>query len=333
MKINPKSERIISKKRGNNYLSYIGINNNKTIISKSAKRLYKDYEIRQKKMNKLKKELTPTFRPNINKDSPVYYYKTRNKNDRRNISLKIEEIKNNDYIDNFHRLKYQCFNKMSYRNNTPILIKQQKSRNYRGTSNNQIFLRFFNKKESNFKSTDIDSKNTKSGQKTHSNINKTKLGRINENNKSKLEYLNSINLLSDKNKINESKVNTTLRDLNNTSKNNQKNENKNNQDKRSINNSKNSKSSHKKSRSKSNIADNSNNEGENKESNNNDYNHSKANRSNKTYSSFISESKNTIEEQLSKKNKIIQNNINNQEKDSFNLVIQIIISEKIKIVI
>lgn len=317
IKINPVSERIISKKRGNNYLSYLDkSHNNKIIISKSAKRLYKDYEIRQKKINILKKELTPSFRPNINKASPSYYYKTSKKNHRRNISQKIEEIKYSDYIDNSHRVKHHSYNKLSYKNDTPISIKQQKSRNFRGATNNQIFSRFFSKKENNLKSTDVDSKNTKSIQKALSDINKTKLEKINENNKSKEENSNSINKDNDKNKINKSKINTTLRDIHNTSKNSKNDEN--NQKNKSY--KKNSKS--KISNSKTNNNDNTKNiENESKE-NYNDYKNTNSKHKNKTNLPNNSESKNTIEEYLSKNNKKIDKNINNQstdkEKDKYN---------------
>ena len=129
------------------YNNYLKTNNKRNF----GNRLYKDFEKRQKKLNKLKKVLTPSFTPMINK-SP-------------------NSSKNNSFIGN----KRSTISSMDQKNTSLILEydssfieKQKKSRNPKSDSNkkyNKNSLSFqANKKEinNNLKSTAVDSKNTKS---------------------------------------------------------------------------------------------------------------------------------------------------------------------------
>ena len=149
---------------GNTYSMYLK-ENNKTNI---GYRLYKDYEKRQKNLNKLKKILTPTFTPMINKS---YSYISRNNslmNRRRNLSKSTEKSSS-------LKLEYDSsFNS-----------KQQKSRNPKKNSsikniNSNNFVQPFNIREinNNLKSTAVDSRHTKS--KSSVEIFGTKLEKIYE---------------------------------------------------------------------------------------------------------------------------------------------------------
>ena len=226
LKINPKSELILLQKRQNN-LSLIDITqSNSTIISNSANRLYKDYEIRQKKLKKLKRELTPSFMPSINKSPKIYNYKNKKKNYRINANEQIKEVNVKDY-DSSYKYKYHSYNQRINSKNSSKAIKSQKSRNPKGITNNLVSSRFFNKKENNLKSTAVDSRNTKSAQKV-SSISNTKLEKINENDISN-EYSHPNSNSTNKNieiKNNKTNFHTTLNNLNNNSKNeeNKKNE-------------------------------------------------------------------------------------------------------------
>ena len=247
MKINPKSELIILKKRRQNNLSLIDISqSNSTIISDSANRLYKDYEIRQKKLKKLKRELTPSFMPSINKSPKIHFYKKIRKNYKMNINEKIKEVNIKEY-DSSYKYKYQSYNQGINSRNATGPIKSQKSRNFKGISKNLVSSRFFNKKENNLKSTAVDSRNTKSAQKVSSDINNTKLEKINEYNTSN-EYshqnINSSNKIIEI-KANKSNLNTSLNNLNINTKN---EENK--KSKYNTKNSENKKANSKKSQSK-----------------------------------------------------------------------------------
>ena len=304
MKINPKSELIILKKRKKNSLSLIDISqNNSEIINNSANRLYKDYEIRQKKLKRLKKELTPSFRPSINKSPPLYNYKTSRNNYKVNINQKIEEVKivDNKNNDNSYKFKYQSNSQTSIRNNSVISIKSQKSRNPKNNSKSQISSKYF-KKENNLKSTAVDSRNTKSGLKISNDINNTKLEKINENNiineENSNKNNNSINKNSDKNKNNKSKSNidSSLNNIQNmTRKTKYEKENPKSQYNTKNNNTR-------KDHSKSHISKNNNSkESKSQESKTNTSNTDTEN--NKTNSSH-NESKNSVEESTMKNNKI-----------------------------
>ena len=131
-------------------------------------RLYKDYEQRQKNMNKLKKKLTPSFTPIINKSNPFvsrnYCWIMR----RRNL---IKSTKKSSNL----LIEYD----------SSFTAKQQKSRNPKKVSrkkhsNSNIFPQPFNLKEinNNLKSTAVDSRISKS--RTSMEIFGTKLEKINE---------------------------------------------------------------------------------------------------------------------------------------------------------
>ena len=228
MKINPKSELILLQKRKQNNLSLIDITqSNSTIIINSANRLYKDYEIRQKKLKKLKRELTPSFMPSINKSPKMHNYKNKKKNYRINANEQIKEVNDKDYDDSPYKYKYQSYNKGKNNRNSSKAKKSQKSRNPKGITNNLVSSRFFNKKENNLKSTAVDSRNTKSAQKV-SSINNTKLEKIKEKDISN-EYSHPNSNSTNKSiKIKNNKTNTTLNNLNNNSKNEENKNNKSN---------------------------------------------------------------------------------------------------------
>ena len=328
IKINPKSELIISKKRKKNSLSITDISQtNSEIIYNSANRLYKDYEKRQKKLKRLKKELTPSFRPSINKSPPLYNYKTSRNNYRVNVNQKIDEVRMDDNNDNSYRFKYQSNSQTIIRNNSGISIKTQKSRNSKNISKNQISSRYFNKKENNLKSTAVDSRNTKSALKISNDINNTKLEKINENNISNEENSNNnnnTNKNSDKNKNNKNIIDSSLFALHNNSKKTKtEKENQKSQNNSKNNNSKNNdKKDHNKSHiSKKNKSNNNNSNNISKESKSSQSNTNTSNskiENNKTNSSN-NESKNSIEDspmKNSKINKIINKSQNKEENDN-----------------
>ena len=170
-------------------------------------RLYKDYEIRRKNLNKLKKKLTPTFTPTINK-SNLNYYITRNHTN----SMK----KNNSSLQKGTSLIYEY--------NSSFKTKQQKSRNpkkiYKKKYNNSnVLSQPFNIKEinNNLKSTAVDSRNSKS--RTSIEIFGTKLEKINEYKDQDEDYSSSdysFNNISYKNintKINKSNKNNKSLEL------------------------------------------------------------------------------------------------------------------------
>ena len=310
IKINHKSEMIIQKKRKQNSSAIYDSNqNNSSFINNSAIRLYKDYEIRQKKLRKLKRELTPSFKPSINQSPLLFIKNKRNKYD--SIKDKIEEVKN----DNSYNYKYNS-NIISFKNNSGNFIKWQKSRNIKGNAkNSSISSRFFNKKENNMKSTAVDSKNTKSLQKISSEINNTKLEKIKENEDSKEENSNT-NKNSEKDKSYKNNVNNNTpkekNDINNNSHN--SNKDKNNETIKS-----------KSSRNKSNTSHNINNtkniynksEVNKGNENNNDINNNNTDSKNKNSNSSHNNINKSIEENSSKKNLKISNNIeNNIDKDN-----------------
>ena len=129
------------------YSNYLKINNKRNF----GNRLYKDYEKRQKNLIKLKKKLTPSFTPMINKSN----------NSSKNNSFIINKrnvIKHNDQKSTSLILEY----------NSSFIEKQQKSRNPKNNknkkSNNNSLSNPANKREinNNLKSTAVESKNTKS---------------------------------------------------------------------------------------------------------------------------------------------------------------------------
>ena len=129
------------------YSNYLKINDKRNF----GNRLYKDYEKRQKNLIKLKKKLTPSFTPMINKS-----------NDSSKINSfiinKINVIKPNDQKSTSLILEY----------NSSFIDKQQKSRNPKNNKNkkpnNNSLSNPANQREinNNLKSTAVDSKNTKS---------------------------------------------------------------------------------------------------------------------------------------------------------------------------
>ena len=185
MKIDPNSELIIQKKRQKINLSKNNISYtdrlNKRPINNSANRLYRDYEIRQKKLIKLKKELTPSFKPNIN-ISPLPFYSSSSRRIKRNYYNKRRDEVNKDYSYNYKNHKDNW--RTSSRNNSPFIIKSKRSRNTKGNINNipinHISSRQLNKKDNNLKSTGVDSKNTKSFKHTTDINSNAKLQKIKE---------------------------------------------------------------------------------------------------------------------------------------------------------
>ena len=232
MKIDPKSEFIIRTKRQNDYYypkNDSSISRNSTlVINYSANRLYKDYQIREKKLKKLKNELTPSFKPAINPPLPFYSSRTSRNN----------EINNDkSYLQKYKKSRYNSKNK----------AKSYKSRNIHDKNfigkKNSTFSQNFTKKDNYFKSTNVDSKNTKtiiinSFEKNNSQLEKIKEnssiensssisvshknikfindGRNNSNassNKNKNKSLNSIKKLNDNsiNKNEENPINKSIK--------------------------------------------------------------------------------------------------------------------------
>ena len=177
MKIDPKSEFIIRTKRKKDY--YYPNNesntsrNNSLVINYSANRLYKDYQIREKKLKKLKNELTPSFKPAINSPLPFYSSRTSRKNEK---GKNYHEINN----DNSYIQKYK-----KDRNNLNIKVNSQKSRNIQNKNfigkKNSTISQYFSKKENYLKSTNVDSRNTKTIIINSVEKNNSQLEKIKEN--------------------------------------------------------------------------------------------------------------------------------------------------------
>ena len=180
MKIDPKSELIIRTKRQNDYYYPKNENNmsrNSTlVINYSANRLYKDYQIREKKLQKLRNALTPSFKPAINPTLPFYSSRTSRKNYKDKNYQKVNEINDNSYLK-----KYKNSKKPN------IKAKVKKSRNSQGTNLLGKIIsssQNFSKKENYFKSTNVDSKNTKTIIINSDERNNSQLGKIKENSSS-----------------------------------------------------------------------------------------------------------------------------------------------------
>ena len=210
MKINPKSELIVSTLRKNDstYNESISINKSNSIINNSI-RLYNDYKVRQKKLTKLRMELTPSFKPMIKK-IPLSFYSGNNPKNKKikEHFNKIAETKD----DNSN-------NCILYRNKSPITIKPQKSRNKNQEIINHIDSEVDqkNQKENNLKSTAVDSKNTKSIQKntldiikSNQNIEQSLLNKINSKDKEEKSNINKSNYNSQKNENNISDINIDI---------------------------------------------------------------------------------------------------------------------------
>ena len=199
MKINPKSELIVNtlRKNDSSYNEGISINKSNSIINNSI-RLYNDYQVRQKKLKKLRMELTPSFKPMIKK-IPLSFCSGNipNNNNRKENFYKIDKEKD----DNSN-------NCILYRNKSSITIKPQKSRNKSQEKINHIDSEVDqnNQKENNLKSTAIDSKNTKSVQKNTLDILKSK-----QNTEQNL--LNIINSKDKEDKINLNKSNNNKNNI------------------------------------------------------------------------------------------------------------------------
>ncbi len=221
MKINPKSELIVNtlRKNDSSYNEGISINKSNSIINNSI-RLYNDYQVRQKKLKKLRMELTPSFKPMIKK-IPLSFCSGNipNNNNRKENFYKIDKEKD----DNSN-------NCILYRNKSSITIKPQKSRNKSQEKINHIDSEVDqnNQKENNLKSTAIDSKNTKSVQKNTLDILKSKqnteqnlLNIINSKDKEDKINLNKSNYNSqkDKNNIRDNNINIQIKEKNKNNKN------------------------------------------------------------------------------------------------------------------
>ena len=210
MKINPKSELIVSTKRKNDcaYNEIIPINKKDSITNNSI-RLYNDYQIRQKKLQKLRMEFTPSFKPMIKKIP---------------LSFCSGNISNNNYKkEHFNELNEtkddNSNNCKLYRNKSPITIEPQKSRNKNQEKINKTDSEVDqnNQKENNLKSTAVDSKNTKSVQKntldivkSKQNIEQNSFNKINSKDKELKSNLNKSNYNSKKDKNNISDNNTNI---------------------------------------------------------------------------------------------------------------------------
>lgn len=209
MKINPKSELIVSTKRKNNFTNneINSVNKSDSIINNSI-RLYNDYLVREKKLKKLRIELTPSFKPIIKKMPRSFYSGNISNNNKKQHFNKIDETSNDN--------SYNC---VLYRNKSPIIIKPQKSRNKNQDKINHIDFDVEpnnqnNQKENNLKSTALDSKNTKSVQKNTLDIFKNKdykmqnsLSKINYKDKEDKSKLNKSNYYSQKDRYNSNESN------------------------------------------------------------------------------------------------------------------------------
>ena len=218
MKIDPRSEFIIRTKRQNDYYypkNNSNISRNSTlVINYSVNRLYKDYQIREKKLQKLKNELTPSFMPIIN--PPLPFYSSR--------ASRINEINN----DNYYLQKYK-----KNRYNPKFKSNSQKSRNIQNKNffgkKNSTFSQYFTKKENYLKSTNVDSKNTKtikisSVDKDSSQLEKIKENSSIENSSSISVSQKNIKLIKDEknnsnisSKVNKNKSLNNIKKLNNDS--------------------------------------------------------------------------------------------------------------------
>ena len=125
-------------------------------------RLYKDYEKKQRNLNILKKKLAPCFTPMINK-SPLHFYSFRNnKIFRKDNISKLNENSKQTLIYEYD----SSFNHNQQKSRNPKLRKSKNS----CSSNNYINI--------NLKSTEIDSRNSKS--RPTIELFNTKLEKINE---------------------------------------------------------------------------------------------------------------------------------------------------------
>ena len=154
-------------------------------------KLYKDYETRQKNLNRLKKKLAPSFTPIINKSSS---YASRNYNwmiKRRNLSKSIDKSSS-----------------LIFEYDSSFISKQQKSRNpkkvhkIKFNNNKNKSSQPFNIKDINnyLKSTAVDSRNSKS--RSSIEIFGSKLEKINEYKDQDEEYSSSdysLNNISNRN--------------------------------------------------------------------------------------------------------------------------------------
>ena len=154
-------------------------------------KLYKDYETRQKNLNRLKKKLAPSFTPIINKSSS---YASRNYNwmiKRRNLSKSIDKSSS-----------------LIFEYDSSFISKQQKSRNPKKVhktkfnNNKNKSSQPFNIKDINnyLKSTAVDSRNSKS--RSSIEIFGSKLEKINEYKDQDEEYSSSdysLNNISNRN--------------------------------------------------------------------------------------------------------------------------------------
>ena len=152
--------------------------NNKTNV---GFRLYKDFETRQKKLEKLKKKLTPTFTPLINKPNQSF-------NHIRNKSWMSK--KRNNYISR----EQSSSSSYTYEYDSSYNSRQQKSRNPKKNKkriNYNNSPQPFNFKEinNNLKSTAVDSRNSKS--RFSLDVFGTKLEKIKEYKDTDEEYSSS----------------------------------------------------------------------------------------------------------------------------------------------
>jgi len=293
MKINPKSELIVSTKRKNDFIynEINSINKSNSIINNSI-RLYNDYQVRQKNLKKLSMELTPSFQPMIKKMPLLFYSGNISNNNKKYNYNKIDETKEDS--------SYNC---LLYKNKSPITIKPQKSRNKnkKKNSNKDSEVAQNNQKEKNLKSTAIDSKNTKSVQKYALDISNNKQN-IEQNSLKKIickdrEYKNKLN-----------KSNYSQEDKNITNDNNAQN----NENSKISRNSKNKKIIN----DKDNKSNNDNNRDNNTNNKDNNTNNKDNNTNNKDNNSNKKDNKSNNNKDNNSNNK--DNNSNNKDNNSNN---------------
>ena len=225
-KIDPKSELIILKKRKKQSSSMSDITGScsNIMINYSINRLYNDYKNRQKRLNKLEKELTPSFIPSINKPLPYYSKNVGKNNYNYNYNKKAINDDINKYKEKVNNYKYQNNNNNSIDfSSGSSYVKSQKSRNPKKDNKKQKSSRLLNKKENNLKSTAVDSKNTKSIQKISSDNNFSELWKINENISSNEEYSKSTNIKKDNYHIKNKNNDNNIKNKNNNNNNNHSN--------------------------------------------------------------------------------------------------------------
>ena len=150
--------------------------NNKTNV---GFRLYKDYEKRQKNLEKLKKKLTPTFTPLINKPSPSLNH-TRNNSW---ISKKRKNYISREPSSSSYTYEYDSSYNSRQKSRNPK--KNRRSTNY----NNSPQPFNFKEMNNNLKSTAVDSRNSKS--RLSIDIFGTKLEKIKEYKDPDEEYSSS----------------------------------------------------------------------------------------------------------------------------------------------